>query len=43
MIGVDGDTPRAVVTDPPSPERVGLGINMGDLLLNVLLRFLRSI
>jgi len=44
MIGADDGGSGMMMVDPPlSPKEVGLGMNMGDLLLNVLLQFLRSV
>jgi len=43
VIGADGGTSGIVVTDPPPPPKgVGLGMNIGELALKPLLRFLRS-
>jgi len=43
VTGTDGGASGIVVTDPPPPKGVGLGMNTNDLLLIVLLRFLRSV
>jgi len=44
MTGADSGASGMIVIDPPPPPKgVGLGMNMGDLLLIFLLRFLRSI
>ena len=43
--GADDGGSRMAAVDPPVPEGLGLGMNMGDsdLLLNVLLQPLRSV
>jgi len=45
MIGTDGGASGTAIVDPPVPEGLGLSMNTGngDLLLKVLLQFLRSV